>query len=65
MATETEAQMLRCDTCGKPSSTVSRVVVDSGYNRANARAIYNCPDCYQKKLEERQSQPAGAASGTQ
>lgn len=62
MTTEAETEMLRCDTCGKPSKTVSRVVVDAGYNRANARAIYNCPECYQKKLEERQVQPAGASA---
>ena len=44
---------LRCDTCGRPTETVSRVVVDAGYNRANARPVYNCPECYEKKLQER------------
>jgi NAD-dependent SIR2 family protein deacetylase len=51
---------LRCDTCGRETDTVSRVVVDAGYNRANARAIYNCPDCYQKKLRERVGDSAGS-----
>ena len=50
---EAEAGMLRCDTCGKLTDRVSRVVVDSGYNRANARPLYNCPECYEKKLQER------------
>ena len=28
---------------------VMRVVVAKDYNRALARPIYNCPDCYQQK----------------
>lgn len=51
---EVEQQTLRCDTCGKEAPRVSRVVVDSGYNRANARAVYNCPDCYDAKLRQRE-----------
>ena len=50
---ETNEQILKCDTCGKETPTVSRVVVDAGYNRANARPVYNCPECYEKKLAER------------
>jgi uncharacterized protein with PIN domain len=46
-------EMLRCDTCGRPAATVARVVVEAGYNRANARPIYNCPECYEKKNRER------------
>jgi hypothetical protein len=53
-----EEPLLRCDTCGKPTQTVSRVVVDAGYNRANARPVYNCPECYEKKLQQRIA-PAG------
>ena len=56
-----ENQQLVCDTCGKPAETVSRVVVDSGYNRANARAVYNCPECYEKKLRERVQPEPGSA----
>jgi uncharacterized Zn finger protein len=48
-----EEQKLKCDTCGRETDTVSRVVVDAGYNRANARPLYNCPECYEKKLQER------------
>jgi len=55
--------VLRCDTCGKVTPTVSRVVIDAGYNRANARPLYNCPECYEKKLQERAAaQPAGEAA---
>ena len=50
---ESEKPLLRCDTCGKPTPTVSRVVVDAGYNRANARPVNNCPECYEAKLKER------------
>ena len=53
-----EEQPLRCDTCGKVTERVSRVVVDSGYNRANARPLYNCPECYEKKLKQREEHPA-------
>jgi hypothetical protein len=47
-----------CDTCGKESPVVSRVVIDKGYNRANARAVYNCPECFERKNSERAPQPA-------
>ena len=58
---EQDSQPLTCDTCGKTTPTVSRVVVDSGYNRANARPLYNCPECYEKKLREREAQsPTGS-----
>ena len=53
--------ILRCDTCGRASSEINRVVLDSGYNRANARPLYNCPDCYEAKRREREA----AAVGTQ
>ena len=44
-----EAPLLRCDTCGRATSTVSRVVIDEGYDRSNARPLWNCPECYEKK----------------
>jgi hypothetical protein len=54
-----ETTPLRCDTCGRETPVVSRVVIDSGgYNRANARALYNCPECYQKKIEQRRVEGA-------
>jgi len=52
---------LRCDTCGRETDTVSRVVLEPGYNRANARPVYNCPECYARKNRERQSQRSGEA----
>lgn len=55
-----EEQKLKCDTCGKETETVSRVVVDAGYNRANARPLYNCPECYAQKLQERVDKNTGA-----
>ena len=60
---ETDEQVLKCDTCGKETPTVSRVVVDAGYNRANARPVYNCPECYEKKLAERLEQSRQEQSG--
>lgn len=48
-------QTLRCDTCGRETDQISRVVIDAGYNRANARPLYNCPECYEQKLKSRVS----------
>jgi hypothetical protein len=54
-----------CDTCGKPSKTVSRVTIDNGYNRANAKAIFNCPECFEAKRRERQTaEKANAENNT-
>ncbi len=41
--------IMKCDTCGKESAEVRRVIVDAGYDRVLAKPIYNCPDCYSKK----------------
>jgi rubrerythrin len=54
-AAEGEAPTLRCDTCGRPTATVARVVIDEGYNRSNARPLWNCPECYAKKERHRVS----------
>ena len=62
---EAETSLLRCDTCGKLSRTVSRVVVDAGYNRANARPLYNCPECYAAKLLERELANEEASRSTE
>ena len=40
---------MKCDTCGKDVKEVKRVIVDTGYDRTLAKALYNCPECYQKK----------------
>ena len=52
-----EAPLLRCDTCGRLTASVSRVVIDQGYDRSNARPLWNCPECYEKKerLRSRES----------
>ena len=48
---------MKCDTCGKETKEVRRVVVDSNYDRTLARAMYNCPECYDKK-ESSRSKPS-------
>jgi hypothetical protein len=60
---------MKCDTCGKESPFVSRVVIERDYNRANSKPLYNCPECFEKKNRERiqsqkspVSQPSKAAS---
>lgn len=40
---------MKCDTCGKETKEVKRVVVDKDYDRAMAKPLYNCPECYEKK----------------
>ena len=40
---------MRCDTCGKDVPEVSRVVIYTGYNKIAAKAIYNCPECFERK----------------
>jgi len=46
---------MKCDTCGKESAEVKRVVVDKGYDRASAKPLYNCPECYEKKERSKSS----------
>jgi uncharacterized Zn finger protein len=46
---------MKCDTCGKEVKEVKRVVVDRGYDRALAKPLYNCPECYEKKERAKSS----------
>lgn len=48
--------MIRCDTCGKEVVVVARVVIDTGYNRSLSKPIYNCPECFQKKEQQRMTE---------
>lgn len=45
--------MARCDTCGKETDKVYRVVVDKGYDRSGAVPQYNCRECFERKDAER------------
>jgi hypothetical protein len=45
--------MILCDTCGKEVPAVARVVIDTGYDRSLSKPLYNCPDCFQKKEQQR------------
>ena len=40
---------MKCDTCGKDVAKVKRIVLEKGYDRIQAKAIYNCEECYRKK----------------
>lgn len=46
---------MKCDTCGKEVKEVKRVMVDLGYDRSLAKALYNCAECYEKKEEAKKS----------
>ena len=50
---------MKCDTCGKETPEVKRVVVDSDYDRTLSKAIYNCQACYDKKVASRRADPKG------
>ncbi|UCH12709.1 MAG: hypothetical protein JSW18_01820 [Candidatus Omnitrophota bacterium] len=41
---------MKCATCHKETKEVRRAVIDAGYDKTLAKAIYNCPSCYEKKL---------------
>ena len=45
---------MKCDTCKKEVQEVRRVVIYKDYDRVNAFAVYNCPECYEKKEKEKQ-----------
>ena len=40
---------MKCETCGKDVTKVKRIVLEKGYDRTQAKAIYNCEECYRKK----------------
>ena len=40
---------MKCETCGKDVIKVKRIVLEKGYDRIQAKAIYNCEECYRKK----------------
>ena len=46
---EEAMEEMACDFCGIPATTVRRVVLDSGYNRALGAARYACGECSDEK----------------
>ena len=48
---------MKCDTCGKETPQVRRVIVDAGYDRVLAKPIYNCAECYEKKEASKKKNP--------
>ena len=55
---------MRCDTCQRESAVIMRVVIAKDYNRALARPIFNCPDCFKKKEEAKPYTQQGSANTT-
>lgn len=47
-----------CDTCGRQTDQVYRVVIDRGYDRSSDAPLYNCRECFEKKNAERAAQAA-------
>lgn len=44
---------MKCDTCGREVTVVKRVVIYKDYDRINARPVYNCQKCFDKKEREK------------
>ena len=42
-----------CDFCGDESTSVTRIVLDTGYDRTNAEAKYACRECSSEKERDR------------
>ncbi len=42
---------------------VLRVVIAKGYNRSLARAVFNCPSCYEKKEQTKTLRAEGSGLG--
>ncbi len=55
---------MKCDTCRRESPEVSRVVIYVGYNRLNAKPIYNCPDCFSRKEETKSYAKSSKGEGS-
>jgi uncharacterized protein with PIN domain len=55
-------KLVRCDTCGMLVVSVSRVVIDEGYDRSMSKAIYNCPECFAKKEQKRNKSSSNSES---
>ncbi|HEX2998724.1 MAG TPA: hypothetical protein VHR86_00540 [Armatimonadota bacterium] len=52
---------MKCDTRGKESARLARVVIDQGYNRSMAKPLWNCPECFEKKEQARRSKARATA----
>ena len=50
---------MKCDTCHKETKEVRRVIIDNGYDKTLSKAIYNCPECFKKKDEQRKKAQGG------
>ena len=47
---------MRCDTCGKETDNLRRVVIAKGYDRTKAVAIFNCEECFREKEAHRKKE---------
>ena len=60
---EQGVSMICCDTCGKEAATVARIVIDTAYDRSLSKPIYNCPECYRKKEQQRVEKQSEVRNG--
>ena len=43
---------------------MSRVVIYTGYNKITAKAVYNCPDCFERKERSKTYNQPPSEGGT-
>ena len=55
---------MKCDTCGKETNQIRRVLVDKGYDRSLALPLYNCPECFEKKEKARLKRAENPTDGS-
>ena len=41
----------KCDSCGREVEEIKRVVIRKNYDRSKAIPLYNCPECFEKKVK--------------
>jgi len=44
---------MKCDTCGKETKSLKRLVLDKNYDALNKVPLWNCEECYEKKNKKR------------
>ena len=44
---------MKCDTCGKETKSLKRLVLDKNYDALNKVPLWNCKVCYEEKNKKR------------
>ena len=44
---------MKCDTCGKETKSLKRLVLDKNYDALSKMPLWNCEECYEQKNKKR------------